>query len=51
MILTTPKEGKFHVVLIQTDNILYFQNWWPNFYKKTIASEETKILKKQKGKR
>ena len=39
IILTSTKEGKFIVDLTQTDNVLGFQNWWHNFYKKTTASE------------
>lgn len=49
MILSSTKQGKFMVDLVQTEDILDFQKWWPQFYKKTTASEESK--KEKKGKR
>lgn len=49
MILSSTKQGKFMVDLVQTEDILDFQKGWPQFYKKNTASEESK--KEKKGKR
>ena len=43
MILTSTKEVKFSVDLIQTDDVLDFQNWCPNFYKKKRQQPQKKL--------
>ncbi|XP_054287369.1 uncharacterized protein LOC129003147 [Macrosteles quadrilineatus] len=48
MIISASVQGKFTVDLVDKDDILDFQKWWPNFYKKSTFSEETKTEKRGK---
>lgn len=41
LIVSSSKQLKFTVKLIETSDIINFKAWWPMFYKKTVLSVET----------
>lgn len=42
-----PKSQKFMVVEVDSSTIVYdVKGWWPQFYKRNLASEETKKKRK-----
>lgn len=46
LIISSSLQRKFTVNEIQTDQILDFKSWWPQYYKKNSASVETINLRK-----